>query len=383
MKLEIKRNLILELIVISILLVVINFTLRTNATSNKLKLDSTRYINFTTVGMGLKNLVLENTTDCNLIWSTTDTDIIDIVSVTDGNNPRVNIKMKKSGTAKLYATAKKGNKIVAQAYTTIVIGPALETKAEVGTTNGQVNFRKSPKVSSDNYIQKNVPAGTKLTILQKNVNGTSWHMVQLNGVTGYMSSNYITEESSAEPVAVNSGAFVSVAQSCKQVIKDRAFTYGSHQFTFSKETPKTTSIKVIDCSGYVSWVLYEYGKQNNISTYEDLFSTSAGASTIKSRIDDNIKANGNTYFKYIGKLNQTKTSDLKAGDILIYPGSHIEIFVEYNKGYYNTKPNTLSNNNIYVCYSAGGKNQIRHWNLSSYGCCNDSVSNYYVYRVMK
>ena len=145
----------------------------------------------------------------------------------------------------------------------------------------------------------------------------------------------------------------------------------------------TTSYKIIDCSGYVSWVIYEYGIQNNISTYKDLFSTSAGATTIKSRIDKNIKENGNTYFKYIGKLNDIKTSDLKAGDILIRPGSHIEIFAEYNKGYYNSKPYQLSNNNVYVCYSAGAKNQIQHWHLTSYGCCNDSVSSYSVYRIMK
>ena len=134
---------------------------------------------------------------------------------------------------------------------------------------------------------------------------------------------------------------------------------------------------------YVTWVLYEYGIKNGIDTYKDLFSTSAGATTIKSRIDKNIRENGNTYFKYIGKLDKTNTSDLKEGDILIYPGSHIEIFVEYNKGYYNSNAYTLSNNNVYVCYSAGSKNQIRHWNLSSYGCCNDALSKYYVYRVMK
>ena len=157
-------------------------------------------------------------------------------------------------------------------------------------------------------------------------------------------------------------SFSSVASECHKVLSDNDFSYGTHPYTFSKETPSNTKVKTIDCSGYVSWVLYEYGKKIGDNTFKNLFSNSLSATLLKNIFEANTN-----YFKYVGKADKV---ELKEGDLLVRPGKHIEIF-SHTSGTGNWK---------YKCYHAGNTNAIRAESTSS-GVVNSSPSTYYVYRL--
>ncbi len=156
--------------------------------------------------------------------------------------------------------------------------------------------------------------------------------------------------------------FFSVASDCHKVLSDNDFSYGTHSYTFSKETPRNTKVKTIDCSGYVSWALYEYGKKINDTTFKSLFSTSKSASMLKDIFSVNTK-----YFQYVGKADEV---EFKEGDLIVRPGKHIEIY-SHTSGTGNWK---------IKCYHAGSTNAIKAESASS-GVVNSSPDSYYVYRL--
>lgn len=156
--------------------------------------------------------------------------------------------------------------------------------------------------------------------------------------------------------------FSDVAAECHKVLSDNSFSYGTHPYDFSKETPRTTKNKTIDCSGFVSWTLYEYGKQIKDNTFKGLFGTSTSASALKDIFSVNTK-----YFEYIGKADKV---ELKKGDLLVRPGKHIEIY-SHTSGTGNWK---------IKCWHAGNTNSIQADSTSS-GVVNSSPSTYYVYRL--
>ena len=168
-----------------------------------------------------------------------------------------------------------------------------------------------------------------------------------------------SEESIKETIKIS---FCDVASQCHKVLSDNDFSYGTHSYVFSKETPKTTKTKTIDCSGYVTWVLYEYGKKTGNNTFKDLFSTSLSASMLK-----DIFASYTKYFEYVGKADKV---EMKEGDLLVRPGKHIEIF-SHISGTGNWK---------IKCWHAGNTSAIRAESTSS-GVVNSSPSLYYVYRI--
>lgn len=182
-------------------------------------------------------------------------------------------------------------------------------------------------------------------------------------------------------------SFVTIAEECKKVLYDNDFYYSSGAWVgtnFStgannSGNPASSSRKTkgIDCSGYVSWVLYKYGCQNGKSKYKDLFLSQQDTSTMKNIFDNNTDL-----FQKVGKLNNLDKNDLKAGDIFIRSGKHVEIYKFYGTVHNNTNPETTSNNK-YACYSAGNTNQIQNPYLAAYGTCNGSTSSYTVYRVIK
>lgn len=187
--------------------------------------------------------------------------------------------------------------------------------------------------------------------------------------------------------AVQIKSFETIAKECKKVLYDNDFYYSKGAWVgtnFStgendRGNPASSNRKTkgIDCSGYVSWVLYKYGCQSGKEEYKNLFSKQQDTGTMKNIFDNNTEL-----FKKVGKLNNLDKDDLQAGDIFIRSGTHVEIYKFYGTVHNNTDPETTSNNK-YACYSAGNNNQIRNPYLAAYGSCNGCESYYTVYRVIK
>lgn len=156
-------------------------------------------------------------------------------------------------------------------------------------------------------------------------------------------------------------SFVEVAKELHTKMKNKNLYWGITSFSdFSTQTPVGKGTKV-DCSSYVSWVLYEYGKRNNIDAYKDNFKTSKNSTACL-----NWFANHTSDFEYIGVLSASKTK-VKPGDIIVKKG-HIEILKEFK----NNKP---------YCYNAGSTGAIRE--LVWVGSSALNMSAYKVYRVKK
>lgn len=166
--------------------------------------------------------------------------------------------------------------------------------------------------------------------------------------------------------------FGDVAKDCMTILREKHFTYDKDtSYTFTSKTPEDMNKGKINCSGYVSWVIYEYANKNKYTQLKSDFKTSKSSQ----RIYNYMKENSND-FKYIGKLNEVKIDKLERGDILVRPGNHIEIFAKYDD----------NKNNHYRCYNAGSNECIRD-NADGKvdgitgGGCNGAKSKYYVYRI--
>lgn len=180
-------------------------------------------------------------------------------------------------------------------------------------------------------------------------------------------------------------SFYQVAAYCKGIISSKGFTYDSNKnnnggdwgkVNFSngedKGNPESSKrySKEIDCSGYVSWVLFKYGCGDGDSKYATQFNTQKGTKKLKSIFSTQIGL-----FKKIGTLGECD-SELQKGDILLmsttvdgeYKG-HVEIFSSKSGG-------------TYYCYDAGSTSAIGN-NSTTVGMCNDDTSYYTVYRVIK
>lgn len=109
---------------------------------------------------------------------------------------------------------------------------------------------------------------------------------------------------------ISGQGLIGVAKECHDYLSDNGYTYqygGGHS-----DFPNIESISVIDCSGYVSWVLYKAG-------YEDI-----GAQSSETLKD---------YANQKGWEVISSTNDLKPGDIVIYDG-HTNILVSVQGNQY-------------------------------------------------
>lgn len=149
-------------------------------------------------------------------------------------------------------------------------------------------------------------------------------------------SNYMTEMFNAVGIDVSSiiggGDFLEVAKQCHDYLRENNYYYvqGSH---IPKPYPGEGTY--IDCSAYVSWVLYEYG-------YTELEGWQQSTRTIiplANRYGWTIKSG----------------SEAQPGDILLNPTTHTEIYIGDGKS-----------------YNAGSTDAIR----SEYSNCNPSSFQY-------
>lgn len=123
--------------------------------------------------------------------------------------------------------------------------------------------------------------------------------------------NYMTEMFKTAGIDISSvsgGDFVQVAKKCHDFVRTHNFTYGGGQ----RNLPVTDKQSTIDCSGYVSWVLYEYG-------YKEL----------------SYQLNTGSLYSFAQRKGWKikPGSQAEPGDILLNPASHTEIYIGNGKVY--------------------------------------------------
>lgn len=149
----------------------------------------------------------------------------------------------------------------------------------------------------------------------------SYYQIFTNVNTGEISG---TVEVAWPPTGSNTllnGDILEVAKQLHDYVRDNRFTYGSHYNI--KDLGSGTESKVIDCSAYVSWVLYELGYQE--------FGTQKSSSWFKS--------NGQKLCDKYGwqMITPVNSSTLQPGDILVVYESggshHVEIYAGNGRSY--------------------------------------------------
>ena len=199
-------------------------------------------------------------------------------------------------------------------------------------TTTSVNFRAGP---GTNYISKNILLpNTKVYVYQ--IRSNSWAYVKYNNTLGYISAKYLSNtqiQSTSTPGTTTSElpVFIRSSNNLLTIIKNCKNYYAKNNFYYSlangvrsipADQSKTYSGKrYVDCSSFVTWVLYEYAKSNNHTDMMNYFSYQRNSATFAS-----IGANGgNAYLTTVSSL-----SNARPGDILVTAG-HVEFFSSYTK----------------------------------------------------
>ena len=215
-------------------------------------------------------------------------------------------------------------------------------------TTANVNFRSGPSTANTSYgvLEKN----TKIYVLQSK--STGWSYVKYNNKYGYISSKYlsstaVTTASSQNNLKTfnrNSSDLMSIIKNCKSYYAQNNFYYSLANGVRSIPADKSKNYSgkyYVDCSSYVTWVLYEYALANGKDNMKDYFSYQRNSTTFAS-----IGANGgNSYLKVVNGLENAR-----AGDILVTPG-HVEFLSSYTR-------NSNGSLNIKV-YNCGSDSSIK------------------------
>ena len=120
------------------------------------------------------------------------------------------------------------------------------------------------------------------------------------------------------------GTFLEIAKQCHAYVREQGFTYGPNAVPITE-----SSAKRIDCSSYVSWVLYEYG-------YTDLAGGQLGCSggTLVPWCNSNLELVWQGFTHSVSDI-----TNLQPGDICVFGYSsqqggsittHTQIFAGYD-----------------------------------------------------
>ena len=158
-------------------------------------------------------------------------------------------------------------------------------------------FGKYQQYSVDSIARGN-PAGTHMYCVPPD----NW----IKNTVNYMTEMFKT--AGIDISSVSGGDFVQVAKKCHDFVRTHNFTYGGGQ----RNLPVTDKQSTIDCSGYVSWVLYEYG-------YKEL----------------SYQLNTGSLYSFAQRKGWKikPGSQAEPGDILLNPASHTEIYIGNGKVY--------------------------------------------------
>ena len=199
-------------------------------------------------------------------------------------------------------------------------------------TTTRVNFRNGPGTS---YYSKGVlNQGTKVYVYQ--VRNDGWAYIKYNNSYGYIYNKYL----SSTTTTISSGlpTFQRTNTSLLGIIKACKAYYASNNFVYSlaagARTIPADQSKLyngnycVDCSSYVSWVLYEYALINGKTNMQNYFNYQRNSATFASI----GAAGGNSYLSVVdAKGNGTvDLSKAQVGDILVSSG-HVEFFSSYTQ----------------------------------------------------
>lgn len=241
-------------------------------------------------------------------------------------------------------------------------------------TTTRVNFRNGPSTSYSSY--QILDTNTKVYLIQKNDNG--WSYVIYNNTYGYISSQYLSDnitntnpivQSNNLPIFIrNSTSLLSIIQNCKAYYANNNFYYSTSSGV--RSIPADRSINYsgkyyVDCSSFVTWVLYEYASANNNDAMKNYFSYQRNSATFA-----NIGLNGGNIFLQVVSSNRNGCVDLslaKPGDILVSPG-HVEFFNSYTS--YSPTYATIK------VYNCGSNTSIRNSGLTTSATLNPNNITY-------
>lgn len=242
------------------------------------------------------------------------------------------------------------------------------TKDETTTITAKFNGGEvKPNYTSSNTDVATVDKNGKITAIKK---GTATITAQHKGSTASctVTVNEKTQTSSSQQPTQSARSFLQIAKDCKGILANNNFSYGNHTYNYRTGAPSSsTSTKTIDCSGYVSWVIYEYAKERNSNLANDFEKNKNTGNML------NYMQNHSEYFTKISTLSTTGINNgtIKSGDILIKNG-HVEIYASYDSNQQKYKVR---------CYNAGNTTAIQN-NGATGGACNEgNLSNYTVYRI--
>ena len=214
-------------------------------------------------------------------------------------------------------------------------------------TNTRVNFRNGPGIS---YYSKGIlEKGTKIYVYQ--VRNDGWAYIKYNNSYGYVYNQYLST-SINNTVTINLNGlptFQRTNTNLLEIIKACKTYYTNNNFVYSL-APGVRTIPAdksklyngnysVDCSSYVSWVLYEYALINGKTDMKNYFSYQRNSSTFA-----NIGANGGNNYLEVIDSGSIDLSKAKQGDILVSPG-HVEFFNSY------TQSGNMVNIKVYNCGS--------------------------------
>ena len=119
-----------------------------------------------------------------------------------------------------------------------------------------------------------------------------------------------------EPI-ISIKTLAEIAKELKASIRENGYSYQySVYYNFESYPPSSSTLnKKMNCSAYVSWILYEYAKQKGNTIIENEFKENKSSSGILSYISSDTKN-----FTYVGELLNLNSEALQIGDIIIKDG---------------------------------------------------------------
>ena len=186
------------------------------------------------------------------------------------------------------------------------------TSSEEGVTSANVNFRNSASTSSS--VIATIPKDTTIKIIDKSTSG--WYKIEYKGVTGYVSSEYVTINGSDTNDSTNKPSTEEGVTSANLNFRTSASTSSSIIATI----PKDTTIKIIDKStsgwykveynGATGYVSSEYvtinGSSTDNTTSKPSTSTQKGVTTANL----NFRKSASTSSSIIGTIPKNTTIEI-------------------------------------------------------------------------
>lgn len=215
-------------------------------------------------------------------------------------------------------------------------------------TTTRVNYRNGPATS---YYSKGIlEKGTKVYVYQ--VRNDGWAYIKYNNSYGYIYSKYLSSTNTSTQIITNSNGLpifqrtstnlLDIIRSCKAYYANNNFVYSLANGARSIPADKTKLYNgnyAVDCSSYVTWVLYEYALANGKTDMKNYFSYQRNSATFAS-----IGANGGNSYLSVVDNGSCDLSKARPGDILVSPG-HVEFFSSY------TQSGNTVNLKVYNCGS--------------------------------